>query len=151
QEHCQLDDFIARQLNDTAYITRTVVAYLKHVCPTVIGTKGQLTARLRHDWGLDTILNPEHKPEKSREDHRHHAVDAIVIALTNPSRLQQLAKTKRHAADYERMPEPWSAFRDQVADVIAKMYVSHRVPRGIYGPLHEETIYGATQQVKYGT
>lgn len=151
QEHCQIDDFIARQLTDTAYITRTVVAYLRHVCPTVIGTKGQLTARLRHDWGLDTILNPEGKPQKSREDHRHHAVDAIVIALTNPSRLQQLARTRRHALDYEPMPEPWPSFHAHVADIIDKINVSHRVPRGIYGPLHEETIYGATQQKPGGT
>lgn len=151
QEDCQIDDFIARQLTDTAYITRTVVAYLRHVCPTVIGTKGQLTARLRHDWGLDTILNPEKKPEKSREDHRHHAIDALVIALTNPARLQQLAKATRFGVDREPMPEPWPGFHAQVAECIGKMYVSHRVPRGIYGPLHDETIYGATQQVLGGT
>jgi CRISPR-associated endonuclease Csn1 len=151
QPTCQLDDFIARQLTDTAFITRTVVAYLRHVCPDVLGTKGQHTARLRNDWGLNTILHPEGDNAKSRDDHRHHAVDAVVVALTNRSRLQQLAATRRQDPRRVPLPEPWPGFRDQAASLIAAMYVSHRVPRGIFGPLHDETIYGATQQVVGGT
>ena len=62
-------------------------------------TNGQLTSRLRKSWGLNQILHPlpagkrwdeltseeqNQFTEKNRGDHRHHALDAIVIACTLP-------------------------------------------------------------------
>jgi CRISPR-associated endonuclease Csn1 len=77
---------------------------------------------------------------KSRDDHRHHAVDAVVIALTDRARLQQLAKCR---GDNE-LPRPWKTFRDDVATAIGAIKVSHRVRRKVAGAMHEETIYGPT-------
>ena len=30
-------------------------------------------------------------PKKERKDHRHHALDSIVVALTSPRRLQKIS------------------------------------------------------------
>ncbi|HOE11647.1 MAG TPA: type II CRISPR RNA-guided endonuclease Cas9 [bacterium] len=145
----ELDHFIARQLVDTAYISRKVAEYVRCLGADVVCTKGQLTAELRHFWGLDNILNPAWEGyEKCRDDHRHHAVDAIVIALTDRSRLQQLAAVRRYTRDpLQRMlPPPWDNFRDDVEKAVNAINVSHRVRRKVSGALHEETIYGPTKQ-----
>ena len=106
QKELELDKFIARQLTDTGYITKATAEYMRCLFEKdhkVLGLKGQLTAELRWHWGLETILGelPDSpawqeqtklRPgEKNRADHRHHAIDAVVIALTNRSRLLQLS------------------------------------------------------------
>ena len=142
QKNVELDDFIHRQLTDTAYIAKAVRQYLQCLVAQpgdILCTKGQLTAELRQAWGLNTILRDDGLNLKNREDHRHHAVDAIVIALTDRSVLQYLA---REGAVPPSRPE----FRDEVAAVINSINVSHRVQRGIAGALHEETIYGPTEK-----
>ncbi|QDV79873.1 type II CRISPR RNA-guided endonuclease Cas9 [Botrimarina mediterranea] len=163
QKELKLDGFIARQLTDTGYICRATVEYLqllfdKPSC--VLGLKGQLTAELRWQWGLDTILSelPDSPAwqaskklrdgEKNRADHRHHAIDAIVVALTNRSRLQKLSELVKRGGGRshgEILFEPWNGLRDEVAKKIAAINVSHRVERKVRGALHEETLYGPTE------
>lgn len=158
-----LDNFIARQLIDTGYITRATVEYLQLLFDKpsdVLGLKGQLTAELRWQWGLGTILSelPDSPAwlenadmtggEKNRADHRHHAIDALVVALTNRSRLLKLTDLyKRGGAktDGEILPDPWDDFRNSVSQAVAKINVSHRVERKVRGALHEETQYGPTK------
>jgi CRISPR-associated endonuclease Csn1 len=142
QKTCELEQFISRQLTDTAYITSAVVEYLKSLDVDVLGSKGQLTAELRHQWGLNGVLRHDELDVKNREDHRHHAVDAIVIALTDRARLQKLAKCRGN----EELPPPWKSFRDDVEAAVNEIKVSHRVRRKVAGALHEETIYGATRK-----
>jgi CRISPR-associated endonuclease Csn1 len=106
-------DFLDRQLTDTAYLGRVAKAYLTNVCPDnrVYVVTGQLTALLRAKWGLNAFLSDAN--QKNRTDHRHHAIDAIVAAVTDRSMLQRIAtaagRTERE--DRERlvadMPEPW--------------------------------------------
>jgi CRISPR-associated endonuclease Csn1 len=142
QQSCELNDFINRQLADTAYITSAVVDYVKLLGIDVLGTKGQLTAELRHEWGLNDVLRDDGLNLKTRDDHRHHAIDAIVVALTDRARLQALA---RHRNDTP-LPTPWVDFREHVVESINKINVSHRVRRKVAGALHEETLYGPTTQ-----
>lgn len=155
-----LDDFFARQYVDTAYITTKVHEYVRGLAPDVVCVKGQHTAELRRHWGLNTILSEladspawqtasDLPPgEKDRSDHRHHAIDAIVIALTDRARLQQLAALRR-AGGTERtgeiLPEPWAGFRASVRETVRSLNVSHRVRRRVSGALHEDTIYGPTK------
>lgn len=163
QKNVDTESFIQRQLVDTGYIARATVEYLhclfddKH---TVLGLKGQYTATLRHQWGLETILsdlpdspawaekNSLRPGEKNRADHRHHAIDAIVLALTNRSRLQQLTrygaagKLDRTTGELHEETEPWPDLRNHIRDKIAAINVSHRVRRKVAGGLHEDTIYG---------
>ena len=107
------EDFINRQLNETRYITSETLKILKSVCKNVTSTTGTVTDYLRHHWGYDKALmhlnfdrvSPDEieyreitdeKKEKliknwsKRLDHRHHALDAIVIACTTQSHIQQL-------------------------------------------------------------
>ncbi len=162
QKELKLDNFINRQLTDTSYITRATVEYLKLLFENehaVLGLKGQLTAELRWHWGLSTVLeelpdspawqqaNLLRPGEKNRADHRHHAVDALVIALTNRSRLRLLADIVRRggaATHGEVLIDPWPEFRADVSQHISRIKVSHRVNRKIQGALHEETLYGPT-------
>ena len=108
------DDFIARQLNETQYISKKAKEILLEVCRSVYTTTGSITDRLREDWGLTDIMkelnfekyklcgltyeetgkNGERlqkiKNWSKRDDHRHHAMDAITIALTKQSYIQYL-------------------------------------------------------------
>jgi CRISPR-associated endonuclease Csn1 len=147
QESVELTDFFARQFVDTAYITTQVREYVERLGCDVVCTKGQRTAELRRHWGLNTVLRDDGLNIKTRDDHRHHAVDAVVIALTNRSRLQQLAMLHKRGGGErtgEVLPEPWPHFRQQVEEAINAVNVSHRVLRKIHGALHEDKIYGPT-------
>jgi CRISPR-associated endonuclease Csn1 len=150
QKEVELDSFIARQLVDTAYIAKVTALYLSCLFDQksqgVLGLKGKLTAQLRWYWGINNLLAPEadHKV-KVREDHRHHAIDAIVIALTNRSRLQGLSRIRKQGRTLvtgEVLPEPWSTFRQDVEVCVNQIQVSHRPSRKVAGGLHEETMYG---------
>jgi len=125
QQSVELTDFFARQFVDTAYITTQVHQYVQCLGAVVLCPKGQHTAELRWQWGLDTILSEladspawqatsALRPgEKNRADHRHHAIDAVVVALMNQSRLQQLAALRRSGgtvATGEVLPAPWPHF-----------------------------------------
>ncbi|NLX07953.1 MAG: type II CRISPR RNA-guided endonuclease Cas9 [Phycisphaerae bacterium] len=144
QQAIDLGQCIDRQLNDTRYISREVRRYLQSLVMDVDCTRGQVTAELRHHWGLNQILNHTGGFTKNRDDHRHHAVDAVVVALTTPSHLQQLARTKGIVRD--PLPFPWERFRDDVANRINDINVSFRPLRKVYGALHEETAYGPTAE-----
>jgi CRISPR-associated endonuclease Csn1 len=166
QRELELDKFVARQLTDTGYITTATMEYLRCLCEKdheVLGLKGQLTAELRYHWGLETILEelPDSpawheadsgklRPgEKNRADHRHHAIDAVVIALTNRRRLHQLADIVKRGgakAHGEILEDPWPNFREGVVQAVNKVNVSHRVERKVAGKLHEETLYGPTSK-----
>jgi CRISPR-associated endonuclease Csn1 len=143
QKEASLDEFIQRQLNDTRYITREILAYLKQLGCIVTGSRGKVTSELRHQWGLNSILDSDLPGLKNREDHRHHAIDAVVTALTSQKHLHELAVTK-YAVHHDGFPTPWEGFRDAVSEAINKIQVSHRVTRKVSGPLHEETSYGPT-------
>ncbi|MGH7948550.1 MAG: type II CRISPR RNA-guided endonuclease Cas9, partial [Candidatus Binataceae bacterium] len=138
------EDFISRQLNDTRYIAREARAYLE----TLVGKynaqigNGRITDDLRRRWGLNKILHDS--GEKTREDHRHHAIDAVVIALTTPAvakRMSEIAARDGHSRG-DGFPPPWEGFRDEVKRRIERIIVSHRVLRKLRGALHEETNYG---------
>ncbi len=156
QKTCEQSEFIARQLVDTGYIARVTGQYLRCLFdqPTrVLGLKGQFTSDLRWQWGLEKLLSElpdspawaeqaDLRPgEKNRADHRHHAVDAVVLALTDRSRLQQLARIRRDGgsrATGEVLPDPWPDFRQSVESAITRINVSHRPRRDVQGQLHKE-------------
>ncbi|MBE0536524.1 MAG: type II CRISPR RNA-guided endonuclease Cas9 [Phycisphaerae bacterium] len=143
QKEVVLDNFIQRQLNDTRYITKEVVRYLKQLTSNVQGTKGQVTAELRHQWGLNSVLDYTGAGLKNREDHRHHAVDAVVTAVVENKHLHGLAGSKCDK-DGTAFDAPWENFRAEVQEKINAINVSHRVTRKVSGQLHDETNYGPT-------
>src|SRR5208337_2357635 len=119
----------------------------------VQATSGQTTAYFRNLWKLNSVLNDGPSRDggrvaKSRGDHRHHAVDAAVIGLTDAGMVKRLsdaaqcaplAGRKRFAA----LEGPWPNFVDSVRQEIDKIVVSHRVAKKVSGALHKETVYSS--------
>jgi CRISPR-associated endonuclease Csn1 len=150
------DDFTSRQLNDTGFAALQAIAFLKRLWPdiginapvTVQAVTGRVTAQLRKLWGLNNILSDS--GAKTRADHRHHAIDALVVACTHPGMTQKLSaywqtEDDPNAFDPQLDP-PWKTIRADAErmkeeDEIA---VSHRVRKKISGPLHVEMPLGYT-------
>ena len=112
----------------------------------VFAVTGGHTAILRRQWQLNSILGETDHKERDT-DHRHHAVDAVVIALTDPARVKllveaaKLAQQKGSLRFYESVQDPWPGFHGQVAESIDAIIVSHRPTRTLPGNLHAESLY----------
>jgi len=140
-----------RLLKDTSYIAREVRSYLKRLYQAnevekcVKTTKGGITAELRNIWGLNAILREGELGPKNRNDLRHHAIDAAVIAVTEPGMIKKI--TDKLQKNWPRRPsrtvvdEPWDGFGLELAKAAEKINVSHRVLRKVKGALHKETNY----------
>ncbi|MCP5145915.1 MAG: type II CRISPR RNA-guided endonuclease Cas9 [Gammaproteobacteria bacterium] len=141
-------DFLARALNDTAYLSRIAKEYLCLICPPnrVRAIPGRLTALLRGKFGLNELLSGS--SFKNRDDHRHHAIDAAVVAVTDQGLLTRVSTASARARTdglerlIEEMPWPWTTFRNDVARAISAIKVSHRPDHGYQGSMHEETAWG---------
>lgn len=140
------EGFIARQLNDSRYISKLIKSYLsnlvreenevdaisKHVVPVT----GAITSILKNDWGLndkwnelvayrfkrmneltssenyatfDKSLNAFRLSvpvdiargfSKKRVDHRHHALDALVIACTTKDHVNYISSLNDQRKNY---------------------------------------------------
>ncbi len=142
-------DFLARQLTDTAYLARVSREYLTAICPPnrIVCSPGRLTALLRGKWGL----NDRNSGIKNREDSRHHAIDACIIAATDRSLLQSVSTTAARARDqnldrlFGDFPIPWEGFREAVVKSIERCVVSYKPDHGAEGGLHNETAYGVLE------
>lgn len=113
------ESFIDRQLRETQYIAKKSKEILEKICNNVTSTEGTVTAKLRELWGWDDVLmnlqlekykkvgqtvikewasehgKRKHQKEEianwsKRDDHRHHAVDALVIAFTQQGFIQRI-------------------------------------------------------------
>ncbi len=146
------DGFRARQLVDTQHLGRAAQRYLSSIVPPnrIRVSPGRITALLRHHWGLETILAPGDAPDrggKNRADHRHHAIDALVIAMLD-HRLLHFIRTANAAEDLGgiEVPPPWKSFRTDAAAQVERITVSHRPDHNPAGRLHEDTSYGEILQ-----
>ncbi len=108
------DGFIDRDLRDSQYIAKKARNLLYEICRVVTPTTGSVTDRLREDWNLINIMQElnfdkfktlgltEMVEKKDgtfkerivdwskRNDHRHHAMDALTVAFTKHSHIQYL-------------------------------------------------------------
>lgn len=142
-------DFLARHLADSGTIARLARVYLDVLAPgKVWSTPGRLTAPLRERLGLNSssVLG-RGGSGKDRTDHRHHAIDAVVVALTDRSLLQRVS-TAAGRSDAARgrvinsLGEPWPGFVSEVATSIRHIVVSYKPDTGWEGALHNDTNYG---------
>lgn len=148
------DDFTARQLNDTGYAARQAMGFLKKLWPdagieapvAVQAVNGKIVAQLRKRWGLNNILSDS--GEKTRADHRHHAIDALTVACAHGGYAQRLADYFKEESEGKRphLPEPWPTIRRDAEAATSAIIVSHRVRKKVSGPLHKETVYGDTRE-----
>ncbi len=149
------DQFIERQMNDSRYVSKYIKSLLSNIVReklengeyeqeaisrNVIPSNGQITDRLKKDWGVNDVWNSIILPRfqrmneitgrscftalnqqgheipamplelqkgfnKKRIDHRHHAMDAIVIACTTRDHINLLnneaAMSKNNANRYQ--------------------------------------------------
>ncbi len=119
-------DFINRDLRDSQYIARKAKEMLEDLVKTVTSTTGSVTARLREDWQLVNVMKElnwdkydkrgltqmiegknhqmkgEIKDWTKRNDHRHHAMDALTIAFTKPAYIQYLNNMNARVFDQKR-------------------------------------------------
>jgi len=102
---------------------------------------------IRGKWGLNTLL-PDHNysDAKNRRDHRHHAIDAMVAALTDRSLLQRMSSAYDEERDKIEVPLPWPSLRDDLDAKLKAMTVSHKPDHGLQAQLHEDTAYGTIKQ-----
>lgn len=146
------NEFAERQLADTGWAAREARDFLKRLWPDdgtvapVETVNGRITAQLRYQWGLDFILNHDGWG-KSRSDHRHHAVDALAVALTSRAFVKRLSdwyKVRETGVRPPKLDEPWTSLFDDAKLKVAEIVVSHRVQRKLSGALHEERPLGLT-------
>ena len=190
-------DFLERQLRLTQYISRQAMSILQQGIRRVTASEGGVTARLRSLWGYDDILHslnldryesmgetelvPKHPNSEEddsmkcritdwskRKDHRHHAIDALVVACTRQGYIQRLNRLssetdreemrqetqmrKEPTADKLSLLERWLSQRphfsvQDVSDKVAEILISYRpgkraVTRGrnIYLRQHKKCI-----------
>ena len=153
-------DFQARQLTDTAYASRLALEYLKFVCPkdSVWAIPGKLTSMLRRQWGLNSILGremPDGSFEKSRDHHGHHAIDGLVVAMTDRALLQEMSRAtqvnwKHQERVLSHIDPPIVDIFDQAKERLSHLVVSHRKDHGLGGALHNDTAYGIVGEFKEG-
>ncbi len=160
--------FIARNINDTGYIARLASQWTKDCLKfenlsenevSIAGEKGsknhievisgKLTSTLRHYWGLG---------DKDRNNHLHHAVDAVIIAYTNAKTIKAFADFKKNQeqnkakfyakqiseSEYKTQRaffEPCANFRQKVLEKLDSIFVSKPPRKRARGALHEETFY----------
>ena len=141
--------FRERNLNDTRYATRVLLAELKRVYfPTkmhcVTARPGKLTSKLRQAWGV-AHLKKNANGERLRDD-RHHGLDAIVIAATSEhvlrmaTEVSKIAEKRGSHFDLRGLPEPWPGFRLETEAVVDNIFVSRAEVRRARGKAHDATI-----------
>ena len=143
--------FLARALNDTRHMSKVAREYLSLICPQdTRAIPGRMTAMLRAKFGLNDVLGVGGL--KNRNDHRHHAVDACVIGVTDQGLLQRFAQASASTREQQlnrlvdNMPPPWGdtmdVYRAHVKRAIDNIWVSHKPDHGHEGAMHNDTAYG---------
>ncbi len=157
-----LSKFTSRQLNDTRWSARLTKRYLGLLYGGVnddgidAGGKrrvhaisGPITAYLRRQWGIEGIFSGG--DAKSRDEHRHHAIDAITVALTTQAMVKSLSDSAEKASDldkrlFKEFPQPWEGFYRDVEETINGIITSHRLSKRVRGALHKETFYSPPEK-----
>ncbi|MCA3005106.1 MAG: type II CRISPR RNA-guided endonuclease Cas9 [Planctomycetaceae bacterium] len=154
------EGFAERHLAETRLISAKSADYLgmlyggavaEHRRRVFVSTGG-LTAHLRREWHLDGILG--FKDTKNRADHRHHAIDAVVIGLTDTRTVQMLQRAAEEASAKGRrmfapMEMPWPTFLEDVRAGVEAINVSYRQSRRARGALHADSNY--SRAIRNGT
>ena len=154
----------SQNLNDTKYISRELSSLIKAYLNVekVNMYPGAITAKLRARWGFNRLTHsyisktyrlPEDMKKninKDRDNHLHHAMDALVIASITPSLQQKitlyekfsryidgLTKNQLNNLNYENAKEILGEYYDditgEVKDIDVKDYIKKQ--------LEEEHIY----------
>lgn len=147
------EDFINRQLQETRYIARKAKQILSKVCREVTSTSGNITERLRRLWGWEDVLQniaiPKFKKQdlteeitiglngssitkeiipgwSKRDDHRHHAIDALAVACTKQGFIQRLNTLNAEHTRNEMFAEVNGSNYSEKLSLLEKYFVLHK-------------------------
>jgi len=185
-------DFVERQLKETQYINKEVIKVLRSATSKVTSTTGSITDFLRYNWGLNTILEQLNfqiykglglteeitskgqskeviRDWSKRSDHRHHAIDALVVALTKQSHINRLNRLNQFVKNQAELKEKARHIEPPILNITSKtmhaideLLISFKKNNKVISPkrneikkvgivqetfvprghLHNETIYG---------
>jgi len=186
------EDFLERELTCSQYIAKYAKEMLESYVRFVIPTSGGITERLRREWQLVDVMKELNLPKyrtagktfttqdesgniteriqdwTKRNDHRHHAMDALTIAFTTPAHIHCLNTLSSRGVENTSVklpsPMPLNELRAQFKSHIESTLVSIKaknkvVTRNINrtrgrngitetltltprGELHKEQVYG---------
>lgn len=157
------DGFIERDLRNTQYIAKKALSMLQEISRRVVATTGSITDKLRQDWQLVDVMKElnwdkykslglvEYFQDKDgrqigritdwtkRNDHRHHAMDALTVAFTkdvfiqyynnknaslNPNTNEYAIKNKYFQDGKAMAPIPLNEFRAEVKKHLENTLIS---------------------------
>lgn len=118
----QAEQFKSRHLNDTRYITRFIKGFIEDNLlfrevedrkQYVYTVNGAYTSLMRKRWGFN---------KNRQENDLHHALDAVLVAVSLPFRHRvsnYFKRSEEHASQLlkrkgERFPEPWEGFKKEL-------------------------------------
>ncbi|MFV0484011.1 MAG: type II CRISPR RNA-guided endonuclease Cas9 [Bacteroidales bacterium] len=134
-------NFIERDLRNTQYISKKALEILSHISRDVLASSGHITDVLRREWGLIDTLKEINMPKykaagrtiheerkggqmiekivdwSKRNDHRHHAMDAITVAFTKRSHIKYLNTLSANSSDNTKRSD---IFASPLPDIRAK-------------------------------
>ena len=175
------DDFVQRQLNDTRYIATASKKMMERYGVPIDVNNGTATDILRRHLGLHNILPRDpassayditknsddvlghsggavlqyvaDKAKKARQDHRQHAIDAFVVAITDRAMLKKMVEVYQQRQDDRSyldnvdlsLPSSWEntqSLRKTLQEKLQTNVVSHMAKRKVWGALHKDLLYG---------
>ena len=164
------EDFIERDLRETQYITKKAMEIMRSAIRNVYASSGMVTDFFKHAWGYDTILHDINLPRyeaadltedveyeshgqthiahrikdwSKRKDHRHHALDALVVALTRQGYIQRLntlnGKGQSNQSEEWLGLDKWASqrphiLRSRVIDALESVAVSFKSGKKLTTP-----------------
>lgn len=172
--------FINRNLNDTQYMAKFIKNFVEQnlkfadnpdIKQKVKVRNGMVTSHLAYLWGIGRVIQeilPTEKEDrdekdptkKVRDNHLHHALDALVIAATTQSEVQRMSTYSARFEDYQfkskeekekvkklRTSIPFN--EEELKQKLSDIFPSYAPRRKVTGAAHEETLYsGKTYRSK---
>lgn len=138
------DGFIERDLRNTQYIAKKSKEILFGITNSVVSTSGRITDKLREDWNLvntmkelnmekyrklgltETVINSKGEEKQriidwtKRNDHRHHAMDALTVAFTTRNHIQYLNYLSARKNEEHKEHKVISNIENNITEVIEK-------------------------------
>lgn len=121
------------QLVDTGLITRFARNYLKTYFSLVRCIKGSVTSEFRKKW---------YREDKSRSNHIHHAIDAIILACITSDRHDAFVQSYRQSEEGNSKrakaiiegSKPWKNFGNDLKKLDREVRISHHTPYNMESP-----------------
>ncbi|GGK16601.1 CRISPR-associated endonuclease Cas9 [Yeosuana aromativorans] len=192
------EGFAERDLRDSQYIAKKAKSMLFEITPSVVSTSGSITDRLREDWDLINVMKELNLPKyrmlglteiqerkfgkqvevitdwTKRNDHRHHAMDALTVAFTKHNHIQYLnylnaRKDENHklhgniiaiekketelvensnGSKKRLFKKPLPNFRQIAKEHLENVFVSHKAKNKVVTKNKNKTKWGKGEKVK---